>query len=154
MRDGWHDAGHLIRLVVVLIMAAGAFLVVRKAVIPEAFGMYGHYRPGALDDVRSRPLRFAGQSECAACHEDQAKVKSAGRHARTGCEACHGPLAAHAADPGGAKPRIEDIPGLCQSCHEKDAAKPAGFPQVARAEHYGGTSPCESCHQPHSPKLQ
>lgn len=154
MRGGWRDANHLIRLAGVIVLFVVAFLVARQAVIPKAFGMYGHYRPGALDDVRKHPTRFAGQAECLYCHEEQAKAKASGRHGKVNCEACHGPAASHAADPAAGKPKIADVPGLCQNCHEKDAAKPAAFPQVARREHYGGTSPCEGCHQPHSPKLQ
>ena len=41
---------------------------------------------------------------------------------------------------------------LCRRCHEKDAAKPAGFPQVATVEHSGGVL-CNRCHQPHNPHL-
>ena len=41
---------------------------------------------------------------------------------------------------------------LCVRCHEADSAKPAWFKQVAAKEH-AGDEPCQSCHQPHSPKL-
>ena len=33
---------------------------------------------------------------------------------------------------------MPDVANLCRRCHEKDAAKPPNFPQVATAEHSGG----------------
>jgi hypothetical protein len=148
----FRDSAHLIRPALVLLAALGLFMVVRAAVVPKGFGKYGHYRPGALDTVRSKPIAFAGQDTCVLCHDDQAKVRAAGRHAHVACEACHGPLAQHANDPGAVKPVLPDVANLCRRCHEKDAAKPAGFPQVATAEHSSGML-CNSCHQPHNPHL-
>jgi hypothetical protein len=148
------DAGHLIRPALVLLAALGLFLVVRAAVIPKDFGKYGHYRPGALALVRSRPIAYAGQDTCVLCHDDQAKVRASGRHAHVACEACHGPQAAHAHadDPSSQKPALPDVANLCRRCHEKDAAKPQGFPQVVTAEHSGGML-SNHCHQPHNPHL-
>jgi hypothetical protein len=128
------------------------FIALRGVVIPPGFGKYGHYRPGALDLVRSRPISYAGQQQCVICHDEEAKVRSEGKHAHVACEACHGPLAKHAEDPGSVIPKLPDVAALCVRCHEKDAAKPAGFPQVASAEHSGGMV-CNTCHKPHSPKL-
>jgi hypothetical protein len=47
---------------------------------------------------------------------------------------------------------LPDVANLCRRCHEKDAAKPAGFPQVVTAEHSGGAL-CTACHLPHNPHL-
>jgi cytochrome c554/c'-like protein len=146
----FRDSAHLIRPALVLVGALGLFVVIRAAVIPKGFGAYGHYRPGALDLVRSKPISYAGQDTCVLCHEDQAKVRASGKHAKVACEACHGPLAKHANDPGSLKPVRPDTAVLCRRCHEKDAAKPEKFPQVATAEHSGGAA-CNTCHQPHSP---
>jgi hypothetical protein len=68
------------------------------------------------------------------------------------CEACHGPLARHAADPLSLKPARPDPIALCGRCHEADPAKPKNFPQVATKDHSGGEA-CGSCHQPHRPKV-
>ena len=152
MRRLFHDWVHLVRPALVLIAAMGVFLVVRAAVIPKDFGKYGHYRPGALDLVRSHPIAYAGQDTCVMCHDDQAKVRAAGKHAHVACEACHGPLAKHADDPESNRPKLPDVADLCRRCHEKDAAKPKSFPQVVTAEHSGGML-CNSCHQPHNPHL-
>jgi Cytochrome c554 and c-prime len=146
------DSSHLVRLAVVLIAAITVFVLVRQAVIPKAFGQYGHYRPGALEMIRQRPVSFAGQDACVACHDDEAKVRASGRHAHVACEACHGPQAAHATDPGTGKPPLPDVARLCRTCHEKDAAKPRSFPQVVTAEHMDGVT-CNSCHQPHNPHV-
>ena len=153
MRQLFRDSGHLIRPAVVLLAALGLFLVVRTAFIPKAFGKYGHFSPAALDAIRQRPISYAGQDTCVLCHEDEAKERAAGKHAHVACEACHGPLAAqHADDPAAHKPELPDVANLCRRCHEKDAAKPKGFPQVVTAEHSGGVA-CNTCHQPHNPHL-
>ena len=148
----FRDSAHLIRPALVLLAGLGLFLVVRAAVVPKGFGKYGHYRPAALEVIRSRPISYAGQDTCAMCHTDEAKARSEGRHAYVACEACHGALASHANDPSAVKPALPDVANLCRRCHEKDAAKPAGFPQVVTAEHSGGAL-CNTCHQPHNPKL-
>jgi predicted CXXCH cytochrome family protein len=148
----FRDSAHLIRPAIVLVAALGVFMAIRAAVIPKGFGTYGHYRAGSLEEARSKPISYAGQEACSACHEDQAKARAAGRHARVACEACHGPLAKHANDPGALKPTRPDTTKLCVRCHEKEAAKPEKFPQVATAEHSGGAA-CNSCHQPHNPHL-
>ncbi len=152
MGHWFRHSGHLIRPTLVLLAGLGVFLIVRGVVVPKDFGKYGHYRPAALDLVRQHPVVFAGQAECATCHEEQVKARSAGKHARVACEACHGPQARHAADPSAVKPTLPKVADLCRRCHEKDAAKPRGFPQVEIASHSGGAE-CNSCHQPHQPHL-
>ena len=147
----FRDSAHLIRPAIVLIAALGLFLLLRRAIIPRAFGQYGHYRPGALDSVAARPIAYAGQDACLSCHEEEGKVRASGRHARIACETCHGPLARHAEDSASLKPKLPDVATLCARCHEKDAAKPQSFPQVATAEHSGGMA-CNECHKPHNPK--
>jgi len=143
---------HLVRPALVLLAGLGIFLIVRSMVIPKAFGQYGHYRPGALDLIRQRPISYAGQDACIMCHEDQAKVRAEGRHAHVSCEACHGPLASHAEDPGANSPKLPEVADLCRRCHEKDAAKPKTFPQVVTVEHSQGVA-CDACHKPHNPHL-
>ena len=152
MAKRFRDSAHLVRPAVVILLGLGLFLVVRSAVIPKAFGQYGHYRPGALETIRRRPISYAGQQMCVLCHEDEGKVRAEGKHARVACEACHGPLAKHADDPASLVPKLPDVATLCVRCHEKNAAKPAAFPQVVSAEHSGGMV-CDTCHKPHNPKL-
>jgi predicted CXXCH cytochrome family protein len=121
-------------------------------VVPKDFGKYGHYRAGALDAAAAKPVSYAGQEACAMCHEEQVSARSGGRHAGIACESCHGPLAAHANDPTSLTPKRPDSGVLCVRCHEKDAAKPKAFPQVATAGHFTGEA-CHTCHKPHNPHL-
>jgi len=146
------NSGHLIRPGLVLLAAAGVFLILRAAVVPKDFGKYGHYRPGALDLVSAFPVSYAGRGQCVPCHEEEAKVHSGGKHAGVGCETCHGPLARHADNPEANVPKLPDVGNLCRRCHEKDAAKPKSFPQVDTVAHSQGM-PCDACHQPHNPHL-
>jgi hypothetical protein len=152
MKQIFRDSGHLVRPAIVLLAGLALFLLIRSAMVPKSFGQYGHYRAAALDLLRRRPAAFAGQAECVVCHDEQAKLRGAGKHAHVACEACHGPQARHAADFVNLKPTLPDVATLCARCHEKDPAKPKDFPQVAAADHSGGML-CNNCHQPHNPHL-
>ena len=147
------DAEHLVRLVVVCAAVLVVFLLVRAHFIPKSFGEYGHYRGNALAEASSKPIFYAGHQACEDCHADVLEVKKAGKHAGVNCEACHGPLAKHAEDPGSVVPQLPDTAVLCARCHEANIAKPKGFPQVVSKEHSGGEV-CKSCHVPHSPLQQ
>lgn len=152
MRDFLRSTEHLIRVAILLVVGIVAFLLIRRVVVPPDFGKYGHFRPGAMDDIRARPIKFAGREACETCHSEQAAVKAKGKHAGVGCEACHGPLARHAEDPASVVPKLPDTAVLCVRCHEANSAKPKWFPQVVTAEHSAGL-PCNTCHKPHSPKI-
>ncbi len=147
------DAEHLVRLAAAFAIVLVVFLLVRAHFVPKSFGQYGHYRGDALAELSSKPISFAGHQSCEECHADVLEVKTAGKHAGVNCEACHGPLAAHAADPASVVPQLPDTAVLCARCHEENIAKPKSFPQVVSKEHSGGVL-CKSCHVPHSPLLQ
>jgi hypothetical protein len=148
------DAAHLLRLAALFAAGIIFFLLVRQIAVPAGFGKYGHFRPGAIDDVRARPISFAGKAQCEMCHPDQLKALLSGKHAHVACEACHGPQAKHALadDPMANKPVLPDTRVLCVRCHEANSAKPKKFPQVASADHSGGEA-CKSCHVPHRPQM-
>jgi ABC-type nickel/cobalt efflux system permease component RcnA len=154
LRQFLRDSGHLIRPAIVLLVGFAVFMLIRTALIPKAFGRYGHYDAASLDRIRQHPISYAGQDACVMCHDDEAKARASGRHAHVSCEACHGPQDAHATadDPSAHKPALPDVANLCRRCHEKDAAKPPNFPQVVTVEHSGGAL-CTACHQPHNPHL-
>lgn len=151
MRPQLKDAAHLIRLVVVVLVAVAAFAGLRSLLVPESFGEYGHFRGNVLAELRERPVQFAGREACAVCHDAVVETKKAGKHAIVACEACHGPQNKHAEDPS-IKPVLPEAATLCARCHEKNSAKPKGFPQVVTKEHNAGMA-CNDCHQPHQPKL-
>ena len=150
--NAFRDAGHLFRLAGVFVAGVLLFLVIRSFLVPKSFGEYGHYRGNALAEIAARPVNFAGHETCETCHADAFDKKKDGKHAHVNCEACHGPLAKHADDPGSVTPAKLDTAVLCVRCHEANAAKPKSFPQVVSADHSNGL-PCDTCHQPHSPAI-
>lgn len=152
MRQILKESGHLVRMVGVLAACLILFLVIRAAIVPQGFGRLGHYRPGALDDIAARPISFAGHATCEVCHDEQAKIKNAGKHAGLACETCHGPASAHTEDPTSHAVLKPDPKVLCVRCHEADPARPHAFPQVVSKEHAGEAS-CAECHKPHSPQI-
>jgi predicted CXXCH cytochrome family protein len=127
------------------------FVILRAALVPEGFGVYGHYRAGALADNAARPIAYGGQAACVECHADTADIKRPGAHAPVSCEACHGPLARHAAG----EPITPPKPGrnLCLGCHAKIAGRPAWMKQIVARDH-AGEEACATCHQPHTPRIQ
>jgi hypothetical protein len=80
------------------------------------------------------------------------EVHKNGKHARLGCEVCHGPLLKHTLEPARVKPGKPDAKRLCPVCHEANIAKPKWFKQVKSAEHSSGEA-CNTCHQPHAPQI-
>jgi len=148
----FQDSGHLFRLAAVFLAGIVVFVVARSFLIPRSFGQYGHFRGDAIREIAAKPVVYAGHQTCEACHADVMEVKEKGKHARVACESCHGPLAAHADDPGSIQPEKLDTAVLCVRCHEANSAKPKWFPQVVSAEHSSGL-PCDTCHKPHTPAL-
>ena len=142
--------GHLFRMAALFGVGVLGFLVLQALFVPKGFGVYGHYRAGALDDNEARPIAFAGRAACVECHSDVADAAKGGRHEAIRCEACHGPLAGHAADPTEKKAVRPDPRVLCARCHAANVARPARFPQVDVAEH-AGQEACTTCHTAHNP---
>jgi hypothetical protein len=145
------DAEHLARVAALFLLGVAAFFLAQRLLVPEGFGKYGHYRPGALEDRRNLPNVFAGRAACEECHTDVAETKAKGKHARPACEACHGALALHAAD-SSIKPTRPDGRALCLRCHAALVGRPSSFPQVDVAEHAPKGS-CTECHAAHDPGL-
>jgi hypothetical protein len=149
MRELVRDAEHLFRLAGVFACLIVVFVVARAVFTPPGFGVYGHYRAGALLETRQRPIVFAGRVACLDCHDNIDAVKKTAKHSGLGCEACHGPLEAHVADPSTVVPEKPDAATLCLVCHQENLAKPKDFPQIDPQAHAGGN--CAVCHDPHAP---
>jgi hypothetical protein len=143
---------HLVRMAALFALGILVFLGARSFFVPADFGVYGHYRAGALDDARERPVAFAGQTACVECHGDIGEVRTTGRHAKVSCESCHGPLAIHARGEEPLKPARPDGLKTCVGCHLKSRSKPSAFPQIDVADH-AGDNKCVECHNPHAPKI-
>jgi hypothetical protein len=150
MKDLLKDSEHLVRVAALFVAGLIVFLLVQRWLVPEGFGAYGHFRPGALEDNRGRALTYAGRTACADCHTDVADALKVGKHASVGCEACHGPLARHAEDPGAAGAERPNPRSVCLVCHTANVAKPAGFPQIVPGDH-SDEGPCVTCHVAHDP---
>lgn len=144
------DAEHLVRVAALFGAGLIAFLVLRALLVPEGFGLYGHYRAGAIADNRADELVHAGRAACAACHDDAEATLTGGVHKGLSCEGCHGPLARHAADPSSQAAIRPDGRELCLRCHAANVARPVAFPQVDIGEHAPEGS-CIDCHTAHTP---
>lgn len=153
MSRNFKDVQHLLHMAGLFVLGLAGFVVLRAILVPAGFGELGHFRSGALADNRQRPLAFAGRDACAECHDDVVRARQGGKHAGIGCEACHGALAAHAADAEHVRPTRPDARTICLVCHLANVAKPASFPQIVPAEHGEGEA-CTSCHRPHHPKAE
>jgi hypothetical protein len=141
---------HLVRVAALFAAGILVFLALQALLVPKGFGAYGHYRAGALEDNRARPLAHAGRAACIECHSDVWETLQRGKHGHVHCEACHGPLAKHAGDPSEGKAVKPDPKLLCARCHQESVARPSKFPQVDAASHSGGES-CITCHKAHDP---
>ena len=142
---------HIVRAAAIVAVGILAFVVARAYLIPAGFGTYGHYRAGAIEEAREHEPRFAGHAACEECHDDVVQARKGSRHDHVRCEACHGALAGHAADPGALKPSRPDADRLCLVCHLANVAKPNTFPQIDPKDHADGSA-CGSCHRPHHPE--
>ncbi len=146
------DKEHLLRMAGIFGVGIGIFLLLQFFLVPKTFGIYGHYRAAAIGENAAKPILFGGHQSCAKCHQAVLDAQKDSKHATVHCEACHGPLAKHAADPAANKAPKVVAKQLCPVCHEANVAKPKGFPQQNTEEHSGGEA-CDTCHAPHAPKM-
>ena len=65
---------HLVRVAALFAAGVLVFVALQSLLVPKGFGGYGHYRAGALDDNRARPLVHAGRGACVECHADVWRV--------------------------------------------------------------------------------
>lgn len=153
MKPGSKDHVHLFRMAGLFVAGTLTFLLLRWLMVPEGFGLYGHYRAGALNDNMATALTYAGQAACIECHPGIAEIRAKGRHVRVACEACHGALARHASQQDDVKPKRPNSRKACIACHTASISKPKAFPQIDPAEH-APEGPCTQCHvQAHNPKI-
>jgi len=138
------------RLTIVFIVVITGFVLVRPYFIPSDFGVHGHYRASAVDEIAALDIQYAGHVACLECHEDIVEVKHSGFHRNVSCEVCHGPAATHAAGENFDLPAPRER-GYCPLCHEYLPSRPTGFPQIISASH-NPMQACITCHEPHDPK--
>ena len=151
-RNLFEHKQHLVRMAGIFALGIVVFLVLQLALVPDTFGLYGHYRASAIGDETRKPLVFAGRAACTGCHAAQAGTHQKGKHATLGCEGCHGALRKHAVAPQSVKPVKLEAARLCATCHEKNIGRPKTHKQVDTVEHSGGES-CTTCHDAHAPQM-
>lgn len=141
----------IFRLVLLTIGIVGSYVIARELLTPASFREYGFYRGAALEEMASRTPVFAGRKDCLECHEEIQARLAKGEHKTIGCEACHGPSSAHAADPDSdAKKPDKRNTRACARCHEANPSRPSWFHQITVKNHYAGQK-CTECHVPHQP---
>jgi hypothetical protein len=148
----WYKIPEQIRhLLVPCVIILGGALLARLFFVPSDFGVVGHYRESSVIQNAEQKINYAGSLACADCHDAEVTLKKDGYHKGVSCETCHGPAAAHAADPEKIKPTVPRARSQCLLCHEYSPSRPTGFPQVI-AESHNPVKQCITCHQPHDPK--
>jgi len=152
VRETLKDRAHLLRVAAVFAAGLVVFFIARGILVPEGFGQYGHYRAPALKDVRGTAPSFAGRQACADCHTDVPDVLKKGKHAGVGCEACHGPLGAHARGETDVAPVRPSPRAVCLTCHTAKEGLPSTFPRIVVKEH-SEAGPCTDCHEAHAPGI-
>lgn len=138
------------RLATVVGCIVAVVLVARFVVIPRSLVARELHHAATVEREFVKPVKFAGSSACADCHDDVVTKKSSGYHRNLSCESCHGPAAKHADDPSSGKPPAPRDRKFCPVCHAYDSARPTGFPQINPTLH-NPLKPCITCHNPHDP---
>jgi hypothetical protein len=146
------DYQHVLRIAGLFVLAIAGFLAWRSWMVADDFGVYGHYRAGAIADAAAITPVYAGQATCVVCHEEAQQVRASGRHAQIACEACHGPLGTHARGETDVAPIRPSSRGVCITCHASRLGLPKSFPRVVVNDH-SEAGPCTECHKSHAPGI-
>lgn len=149
---------HIIRAVLLLVVIAVLFVVVRDLAVPETFGMYGHYRFGSVAEYVAQIPYHGGSASCTECHDEEAEAQADGKHGTVPCASCHAPQGTHIQNDEVVAPMLVDRSyRLCATCHQYLLARPKSFPQVVLPNHVvelGGEMSeaiCLECHDAHNP---
>jgi len=134
-----------------LLLTAGivvAYFSARYVLKPATFGEFGWYRGAALEELRNRPVVFAGKKACDECHSELLNKMAKFEHKTVSCETCHGVSQAHADNPDVQIVKFTAV--QCLRCHEAEPARPKWMHQIHSKNHYKGQR-CTECHMPHQP---
>lgn len=139
------------RVSIPIVIVIVAFVAARRLLVPSDFGIYGHYRASAVDEIASQEIKYIGHTVCIDCHDDVFEKVKMSYHRNVMCEVCHGPAAAHTEDPDGNQLQAPTQRGYCPLCHEYLPPRPTGFPQIVSDSH-NPQKACIGCHDAHDPK--
>ncbi|HEY3250138.1 MAG TPA: hypothetical protein VGK25_03365 [Ignavibacteria bacterium] len=161
------DKLHIIILFSIIIFFVITGLIVRKALQPESYGVYGNYRWDANEEIISKKMVNQNTKTCGECHNDIYQLHQKDAHYNVPCVDCHGAGNVHVAYYQG-----DSLKGItkkeaflekeynlegCLYCHRKLKARPTDFPQIDQKEHYKFlhindlSTKCIECHSPHEP---
>ena len=152
MKRSFKDYEHLVRLASIFVIGLLVFAVARAQFVPKDFGKLGHYRASAIDDIRRRPIAYAGRATCSECHSDVVDEAAPSKHKALPCETCHGPSAKHVDDQEVLPKKLDG--NFCVRCHAANTGKPSTHPTVNLTDHSDPKDSCTSagCHKPHDPR--
>lgn len=151
-------AKHIIRAVLLLVIATVTFIFVRHFAVPSTYGMYGAYRYASVGEYAEAVPVHGHLQACNECHEDEADLKAEGKHASVSCAVCHGPVVRHVSGDEVIAPMpVNRNVEWCAMCHQRLTARPKTFPQVDIADHLTqqgislNEASCLECHDAHNP---
>jgi len=159
------DLSYRMRLLIVLLtigVLAGGGLLFKQLLLPDSFGVYGHYRADAIKEAALVPIRHGTNASCFKCHSNEVKFHKKGRHQTISCEFCHGTYADHVADGKkiGTLPvkKEKEITTLCLRCHNteikarhEEVIKTVAMPDHLKDQNVKITHNCNQCHYVHAP---
>ncbi|MCK4921588.1 MAG: hypothetical protein KAS71_11115 [Bacteroidales bacterium] len=126
------------------------FLIIRHLLIPDTFGLYGHYRGDALKDNANIELVYASKEACIECHSDIREMLEMDEHSDISCLSCHGPGLEHVENPETANIEKPGSREFCGRCHAINPARSTNMIiQVDIKEHHAEKKDCIDCHNPH-----
>lgn len=138
----------IVRIILLTLGIAVAYLAARRVLTPASFGKYAWYRGDALEEIASRQPVFAGKKACDECHSELLQKVSRFEHKTISCETCHGVSREHVDNPEIKLAKFTDA--QCVRCHLVEPAKPKWYKQIEPKKHYTGQR-CIECHLPHQP---
>jgi len=153
---------HVKRIAAGLVAAAVMGFLFTRLLVPESFGVHGHYRADAIGEEAAREIRHWTNAPCFTCHAYEANVHLNGLHKNISCEFCHGPYADHVKDGKKTGPlpvrKGDDINTLCLRCHNKaiqarpeEVIKTVTMPEHLFNQRVRLTHLCNQCHHVHAP---
>lgn len=139
---------HLLFFLIIFIVI---FSLVRRSLVPDTFGEYGHYRGASISDNAKHNIVYAGQDSCISCHQDIYDLKQEDLHYELNCESCHDSGNEHVKSPDRVNSYIPEGRDFCGLCHSQNAARSDDVVfQIDLNEHYIDKN-CIDCHNPHQP---
>ncbi|MCK9364320.1 MAG: cytochrome c3 family protein [Syntrophales bacterium] len=140
-----------VRVIVVFLVLAVVLLVIRQFIIPPEIKDPAVQKLSSTQREAAKGIKYAGAEVCAQCHDKEPEIKKIGYHRDLSCESCHGASQKHVDNPTEVKPTSPKKRDYCVYCHQYNASRPTGFPQINPDTH-NPRKPCISCHNPHNPK--